>query len=154
MFRECLVEMIMAVCVVFCFTQGCITSQGDAMSKSIQETAANLSSTEDIILNHTDVVYNAVRVIIMDEEILPLIDEDTLTKLKDLEKIYLIARDNHLSGDQMNTRFIDILKACSEDLLDIMDVIPGISKYADTIKTAKTAIRLLNVMLTPVDAEV
>lgn len=139
------VLVLMAI-VMFCLA-GCITSTGDAIQEKFQ-------LTDDAILAKTDLVYEVVRAIIVDPEVLPLIDANTLEHLKNIEKLYLFARAKHLEGDQMDTSIIDVLIACSDELVCIMDVLPGVSKYAERIERAKTAIRILRVMLAPVDASV
>ena len=118
-----IVFVVMTVCIVGC--NGILNSKGDK------------------ILATTDTVYLAVRVIVTDPGVLPKIGTDDLQRLVAIEKAYLFAREKHLESSGEDKAIRDILVVSADEMFEIIESIPGISKYDNQIDRAKTAVRIM-----------
>ncbi len=105
-----------------------------------------LNSKGDKILATTDTVYLAVRVIVTDPGVLPKIGTDDLQRLVAIEKAYLFAREKHLESSGENKAILDILVVSADEMFEIIESIPGISKYDSQIARAKTAVRIIQTL--------
>lgn len=121
-----LMFVLMAACTVGC--NGILNSKGDK------------------ILATTDTVYLVVRVIVTDPGVLPKIGENDLGRLVAIEKAYLFAREKHLESSGEDKAILDILVVIADEMFEIIESIPGISKYDSQIDRAKTAVRIIQTL--------
>lgn len=105
-----------------------------------------LNSKGDKILATTDTVYLAVRVIVTDPGVLPKIGENDLGRLVAIEKAYLFAREKHIESSGKDKAILDILVVSADEMFEIIESIPGISKYDNQIDRAKTAVRIVQTL--------
>lgn len=121
-----IVFVVMAVCIVGC--NEILKGKGDK------------------ILATTDTVYLAVRVIVTDPGVLPKIGENDLGRLVAIEKAYLFAREKHIESSGKDKAILDILVVSADEMFEIIESIPGISKYDNQIDRAKTAVRIIQTL--------
>ena len=121
-----LMLVVMAVCIVGC--NEILKGKGDK------------------ILATTDTVYLVVRVIVTDPGVLPKIGENDLGRLVAIEKAYLFAREKHIESSGKDKAILDILVVSADEMFEIIESIPGISKYDDQIDRAKTAVRIIQTL--------
>jgi len=105
-----------------------------------------LKGKGDKILTTTDTIYLVVKIIVTDPEILPKIGTDDLQRLVAIEKAYLFAREKHLESSGENKAILDILVVSADEMFEIIESIPGISKYDSQIARAKTAVRIVQTL--------
>lgn len=124
--KAMLMFAVMAVCIVGC--NGILKGKGDK------------------ILATTDTVYLVMRVIVTDPGVLPKIGADDLQRLVAIEKAYLFAREKHLESSGKDKAILDILVVSADEMFEIIESIPGISKYDNQIDRAKTAVRIIQTL--------
>lgn len=105
-----------------------------------------LKGKGDKILATTDTVYLVVRVIVTDPGVLPKIGENDLGRLVAIEKAYLFAREKHIESSGKDKAILDILVVSADEMFEIIESIPGISKYDNQIDRAKTAVRIVQTL--------
>lgn len=111
-------------------------------AQKVTETTDAVSTETSKILETTDKLYAAIKVVVTDEEIATLIDADDLAALKEIEEAYLAAKAI-LETDITDEGSLLALAECAENVLVIIGKEALTEKYGTEITAIRLGIKVL-----------